>query len=381
MASTPEATLPGAHVPQHESDGDGGFTRWLRQARAVKQADSVGVLAQAFGILYYWGRIGTRRREFYMYRLHDPRVPAHEKAAVLSTARWYGMVDRINPPRYQYLVDDKTTFGTLLRQYGLATADVLDVFDTERRDFLASGVADNAAAFVARLRGFGGDGIVVKDERGRQGAHVYVVRAFTDATVVLADREVTHDVFFRTLCAAPVQRFLVQRRLRPHPSLRPLAYDTLPTIRVVTYLADGSHPRVLRASLRIPRVDAGVDNFSAGNLAAAVDLERGTLGEGLERETGTRYTHHPVTGAPIAGASIADWRGVVALVERAAVCFAALPTVGWDVALTENGPALIEGNSRYNFNVIQMPQNSGLWQGPFREWCEGMARRTAPRPA
>ncbi len=358
-----------------------GVAAWLRQARRVRAVHGVSVAAQAWGIAYYWARLGTRRREYYLYRLYDPARPRSARLSVLSNARWEGLVDRINPRPYQYLVNDKTAFGTMLDRFGIATPTVYDVFDVRRRMFLSGQPAADAGAFVAHLRRVAGSGIVVKDEEGRQGHHVYVVRAIDDDRVELPDRHLTHEEFYVALCASRVHRFLVQERLRPHPLLRPMAGETLPTVRVVSYIDETGTPRLLRASLRIPREDSGVDNFSAGNLAAPVDLATGMLGRGLERETGRWHAMHPLTTAPIEGFVLPDWTAAVTLVTRAALVMERLPTVGWDVAITTRGPALIEGNSRYQLNVIQMPHGSGIWQGDFRRWCLTRAKGAEGRRA
>ncbi|HTV00739.1 MAG TPA: sugar-transfer associated ATP-grasp domain-containing protein [Luteitalea sp.] len=356
--------------------GDAGWTAWRRQARAAQNHGGGSLLGQALGMLYYWARIGTRRREYYMYRLYDPRIPLAEKLAVLSTARWYGLVDRINPRRYHYLVDDKTAFATLLRQFKIPTPAVHDVLDTERRAFASGIAAGDARSLLTHLRQFDDHGLVLKDEEGRQGRHVYVIRAIDDDGVDLGDRRLSADALFEALMTSRVSRYVVQERVMPHPALRPLAGQTLPTIRIVTYRHEAPSARVLRASMRIPRHDTGVDNFSAGNLAAAVDIQDGTLGPAVERD-GTWHSSHPVTGAAIEGVVLPQWGAVLTLVERAASALSRLPTVGWDVAITAEGPCLIEGNSRYNFNVIQLPQQSGLWRGDFQQWCESTARRRA----
>ncbi len=359
-----------------------GLAAWLRQARRVHTAYGVSIARQALGIISYWMRLGTRRREYYLYRLYDPAVPPTTKRTFLSNARWDDLVDRINPRAYHYLVDDKTAFGTTLRRFGIATAAIHDVFDVSRTMFLSGSGARDAAAFARHVRSLAAPGIVIKDEEGRQGHHVHVLQRIDDRSVLLADgRRLGHEEFFARLTESGVRRFVVQERLRPHPDLRPLAGETLATIRLVTYIDDPGDVRALRATMRVPLLDAGVDNFSAGNLAAPIDLTTGVLGQALERETGRRHALHPRTGAPLEGFAVPDWPAVLLLVARAALAFDRLPTIGWDVAITASGPVLVEGNSRYQLNVIQMPHGRGVWEGDFRRWCEARAgwRRGLPR--
>ncbi|MBY0396350.1 MAG: hypothetical protein K2X91_07755, partial [Thermoleophilia bacterium] len=49
-------------------------------------------------------------------------------------------------------------------------------------------------------------------------------------------------------------------------------------------------------------------------------------------------------GLPAAGARLPLWGDAVALVRRAAPVFLPMRCVGWDVALTPDGPVIVEGN-------------------------------------
>jgi len=61
-------------------------------------------------------------------------------------------------------------------------------------------------------------------------------------------------------------------------------------------------------------------------------------------------THHPDTGAPIAGQQLPDMEGILSLVEDAHAKLApGVPLIGWDVAITSKGVFLLEGNFSCNF--------------------------------
>jgi hypothetical protein len=56
------------------------------------------------------------------------------------------------------------------------------------------------------------------------------------------------------------------------------------------------------------------------------------------------FSAHPKTGIPFATVRLPHWPAARLLVCRAALVFAPIRTVGWDVALTTEGPVLVEGN-------------------------------------
>ena len=53
---------------------------------------------------------------------------------------------------------------------------------------------------------------------------------------------------------------------------------------------------------------------------------------------------HPRTRARLIGYRVPHWPAARDLVERAARAFAPLRTIGWDVAITDGEPCLIEAN-------------------------------------
>jgi hypothetical protein len=67
------------------------------------------------------------------------------------------------------------------------------------------------------------------------------------------------------------------------------------------------------------------------------------------------------------GRAIPCWRDVVQLVLRAhdAIDWHSVPAVGWDVAVLENGPVLLEGNNVPCSTLAQMPSGIPLGDTPF----------------
>ena len=58
-----------------------------------------------------------------------------------------------------------------------------------------------------------------------------------------------------------------------------------------------------------------------------------------------RVAVHPATGAVLAGRAAPGWEAARALALRAAEAFTPLRTAGWDVAPTDHGPVVVEGNA------------------------------------
>jgi hypothetical protein len=162
-------------------------------------------------------------------------------------------------------------------------------------------------------------------------------------------------------------RILLQRCLRNHPSLLPLTPGGLCTVRLVTYRWPRAEARLLLAAYKMPTGTSAADNFHFGGVAAPVDLATGRLGRPVFRRGAliVEIERHPDTGTVIEGHQLPFWDEALALVLRAHDAVPRLAAIGWDVALTGEGPILVEGNTLPNPVLSQTPSGVALGDTPF----------------
>lgn len=128
------------------------------------------------------------------------------------------------------------------------------------------------------------------------------------------------------------------------------------TIRVVTMVdPDNGEPFVVSALHRFgTSKSAPTDNASRGGIRSLVDTETGVLSAaGTSRafhRTGHKWPFdtHPETGEQLAGIVLDGWEDVKLLIFDVLKKLPFLLYVGWDVAITERGIVLVEGNHSPN---------------------------------
>lgn len=134
--------------------------------------------------------------------------------------------------------------------------------------------------------------------------------------------------------------------------------DALNTIRFLMLRDDGGEPVAAAAIHRFGTSSSvPVDNFSAGGLVAKIDLANGTLSEAISisgDNSVMRHAEHPDTRNPIAGVKVAHWESIVELVYSLGRVFPYLSYVGWDIAVTKDGPTVIEGNAHPSLRFFQL---------------------------
>lgn len=87
------------------------------------------------------------------------------------------------------------------------------------------------------------------------------------------------------------------------------------------------------------------DNACSGGIYAAIDIEKGVIcTPAVSDDFEVQYYTHPSTGVQIPGFKIPMWEDVLKMIHS---CYDALPYakyVGWDIAISIDGPLIIEAN-------------------------------------
>jgi hypothetical protein len=178
------------------------------------------------------------------------------------------------------------------------------------------------------------------------------------------------------------EAYLVQPALANHSALRELSLGALATVRLLTCRDPDGGFEVTNASFRMSvNPKSAVDNIHAGGIATPVDLATGRLGPASDLGLGPNFVWHdvhPLTGAPITGRILPFWPETMALAVRAHVEFAEWTVIGWDIAILDEGPRLIEGNKGPDVDLIQRPLRGPIGSGRFGELLAYNLERVRP---
>lgn len=173
---------------------------------------------------------------------------------------------------------------------------------------------------------------------------------------------------------------VVQRRLVNHPALAGFSRHALCTLRMVTWRLPGGAARHFQTCLRMPVGDAVVDNFTPGGISAAVSADGILLGGGRRYVEDPPDTH-PDSGATIRGTAIPFWQEAVALACTAHERLDLAGIIGWDIAVTAEGPVLVEGNGTWGTDLMQVGARAPLGGSELPDIVrQFVARLGAPIP-
>lgn len=293
-------------------------------------------------MLYCSLRYGSSFVDYFNFQFY--RKNGSLKSTYATMGLMYRFHQTVNAPSKIDEVDSKERFAENFRAF----CNAPHIFQSTERE-----------ALEAYLQSRAGDRIVWKDPTGTAGKSVRILGVTRDGEKVRVGEKPVPTFIedaFRERGSVYIEDYIKQ-----HESVASISPSGVNTIRVITLLDPSGEAKVIGSVFRIS-VNSHLDNYSAGNLAAEVDPETGEVITGGIRKRSAcdvYHDHHPVTGAVIKGFRIPYWEKVLETVTSAAKVVPAVRSIGWDVAITPNGPILIEGNSKWNKDTWQIPADRG----------------------
>lgn len=272
------------------------------------------------------------------------RVVRRERPTLRKAARW-----ALRPPKpgssnwrkiRPLLSNDKILFGNYLRERGLPTGNDCLVVDR------SGNVACANDATVRKGLGDLADGrYFAKPPYGDRGRGIF---AFDKSgnTYQFGEKALSEDKAVEELAASAAgelsKRLLIQEAIKQHPAIAAIGPFSVNTLRLLTIKRRGRPARLLHSVMKVGRRGSIVDNAAAGGIVLLV-REGVTHGLGVDKKA-TKHRTHPDTGAPLSGFAIPLWEEAVRACLEAHDHLPTYPSVGWDVAIAEHGPMIIENN-------------------------------------
>lgn len=338
--------------------------------RAIKQRTGRGVLAQFTDQLALAARHGVLPPWYYMFELHraENRAVAAEYLHRFETkANLYRLIKRYVERNDGLELNDKLVFARVCSRAGLPVPEIVaQVHDGQFENIKGEPfekdafVLPEADLFAKPAKGKGGRGTAMAHYLG-EGRY-----EFSDGSTLTGPELI--EAFAALSREQPI---LVQKRLFNHPDMLDLCANALCCVRIMTCRNETGGYEMTNAVLRMAqRMDSTVDGLHRGGIAARVDVDTGELGFGTDLgfKPGVGWVErNPRNGALIAGRVLPEWPATRDLVLRAHAAFSYKFAVGWDVAITPDGPVIVEGNGAPCVDILQRVDCEPLGQKRFGE--------------
>lgn len=303
---------------------------FLKYASGVSRKSRLQIAFDAILSVY---RYNVSLKDYFCFRFFEKRHTERLKWAGTGFMYEYQLI--MNPKSTRSLLENKINFLNHFKPFVSRSYCTADQIINDK---------DLAVKMLSASSGL----LVLKGATGQIGAEVEVVNCsdFSPDTLLRYMKKRKLDL---------VEEYVIQ-----HPELMRMSPSGLNTIRIFTQLS-GNKVEILGARLRIT-INSRVDNMAAGNPAAPVEIESGLVyGPAVfSNITKPEIEVHPLTGERITGFIVPHWTRVIDMVSNAALHHHENRSVGWDIAVTADGPELIEGNHNWCKLLWQLPVKQGL---------------------
>ncbi|QOS67603.1 hypothetical protein GS424_013950 [Eggerthella guodeyinii] len=140
-------------------------------------------------------------------------------------------------------------------------------------------------------------------------------------------------------------RYIVEELVSQSETMSAINSSSVNTVRCITF--NTKHGIVTPfCFLKTGRQGSFVDNGGAGGLLVGVDKNTGVLCTDGFDEYGQVFSEHPDSNVRFKGVRLPDWEDMLEMCKEMSSLEPRVKYIGWDMAHTDDGWIVIEGNSR-----------------------------------
>lgn len=299
------------------------YARFFDNLKKVAKKENKNFLKLVIDTGYCVFRYGFCLSDYLNYKLYNKKKK--ERKQYVSTRTENKFYETVSPSAYKQRYTVKPNFLEDFKEY-------------TKRDFIVpkEGEYDKFLKFLDEH-----DVFMSKPYDGLGGADV--------------KREYTKDItdkkeYFEN---AIKNRIFLEELVIQHPEMNKLCEKSVNTMRIMTF-NDHGKSRIIWMGLRVGNGINAIDNFHAKGMAVNIDVSTGKLvGNAIDKDL-NEYTEHPVTHVKFDGFQIPCFKEAKEMVLKASLESDKILVVGWDVAISDKGPVIIEGNRRPGFDIVQV---------------------------
>ena len=312
---------------------------------------------------------GIEIEDYVRHQLWDEELHPNGSADLFVGARTiWPAAHSVNDRAWWCAMEDKFVMTAMLSAEGLPQPDTLAVIDTRSaRRYPGVERLSTAGALREFVLSQPQGSLFAKTLGGMIGQGAMVIEAADEHTITGSGFDpVSYESFLADVLEN--RTYILQRRLESHPDLTPYC-SGVATIRLPAFIREGEVLAPM-ASLKVPYGDNIACAFwRPDNIAGGIDPGTGEITRvaGHDGPMTVDLPDHPARPG-LKGLRLPYWKDVRDIYERAVRLFGDVPYQSTDIALTPEGPALVEINYAGSFDILQNGTGMGLLQPEVRSF-------------
>ena len=336
-----------------------GTLEYLRHAQRKSGRRPMALVREHFRLSRASGKLTLA--EYVQYGVYDTtRYSPDEQARFITNTLHWPITHVCCDMTWQATTEDKWLCGHILARAGIRMPETVAVIDKSERAYPGT----HKIATAAQLRDFmtraENRPLFGKENRGICSFGAFLAEdADARGLLLKGHGRIDYDSCMDGFVGDTP--YLLQRLEKNHAFFDRYT-DGLATVRVCILMDQGG-VKIPFAVLKMPSRENVADSFwRPGNLACGVDVDTGEIltVRSQDRFGTTDHTAHPETGAPLKGETVPLWDRVLDLARRCAPIFQPVRYQSMDIAVTRDGPVLIEINTGGGFDLPQLATGKGF---------------------
>lgn len=227
------------------------------------------------------------------------------------------IVKKYNNKQYWYKLEDKITFNNLFKEF--VNRDFISLRDGDA-------TYEEFEQFCRKHKK-----IIIKPTDACSGEGIELI-------------EINKKINLKSLYSRLriEKKYLVEEFIIQHKKISNIYPNSVNTLRVISFLKDNNEVVILKLVMKFGN-DSFMDNFATGGMYTFPNINGIIEYPAFDKDCNI-YDNHPKTNSKIKGFQIPYIRETIKMIKKSALIVPEIRYVGWDVAITDNGPILIEGN-------------------------------------
>ena len=260
-----------------------------------------------------------------------------EKDTFINTKSFFKLLAYLNDERYKIILKDKLVFNMVFKKYLKRDYINLNISSFEEfKDF----VKDKDVVFAKKPLGEGGHGVSKVDIK------------------TCKDLKSVYNNLIKN------GQILVEEAIKQSKELNEINPNVVNSFRIITLYKDGK-VYILNNALRINQDTTDVIGCT-NDLYCSLN-EDGLIDSNVIDDYGNIYTEHPLTKKVFKDVKIKGVDTAFNMCKEAAKLIPQYRYIGWDVAFSEKGPVLVEGNEWPGYGLIQFYKLKNKKTGHLKE--------------
>lgn len=313
------------------------FVSELKQLIKDKDFNTIKTLTDYFSICF---KMKLTLTEYMNYQFGSCSKFFRESFLSYNMAYHYWTI--LNPSKYALIARDKLIGHSILDELNIPNSKLLFVYSPKVSANDDMIMVHSKEQVVSKLNSLQIKRFIAKpaaDSAHGRGVGLYQVQDFIE----FGGRKMSIvDILDGDM-------ILFEEVINQTNQLSALNESSVNTVRIMTALYPDNRVETIAAFLKIGRSGSCVDNAgTGGNVDCAINIETGELFNALQFNS-WKDVHpidcHPDSGHVLNGLVLDNWHDILQKVKSYQGQIPYLKTIGWDVALTDNGPIIVEINN------------------------------------